>query len=632
MLQAIRDRVTGIVAIFILGLLAIPFVFFGLDSYIQAVPQDAVAQVGDEEITVSEFQTEFARYRAQLRQQQGEDYDELAVNRPESRREFLENMIDRRLLMQHARDMGMTISPATMARVIRNIPAFQGETGFDREIYRQRIEASGQTVRSFERDLARDLLVQELPTAVSGSAVVTPADVDRWLRVQNETRRIAYATVESAPFREQVTVGDDEVEAFYAENRNQFMRPEQISVEYIELDTNEMAADVPLEEEALRDRYEATQSRFLTAERRRASHILITAEGERSEDEARALAETVSERLEAGEDFAELAAEFSDDPGSAAQGGDLGWIEPDVMMPAFEEALYDLDAGAVSEPVRTEFGWHIIKLDEIEPPRGKTFEEARAEIAEEVRAERADDLYVELTDRLIDLIYADPTGLDAVAADLGLELQTAGPFTRFNAEGVLAEPQVLEAAFSDMVLLDRQASEPIEIDRNRAVVVRVTDHRESEPRPLEDVAAEIRDRLEREAAREAAREYAADLISQVRDDGVGLEAVAEAEGLEFRQVDATRRNFELGGDVLETLFRLPAPEGEAPLYDLVRSGSDWLVVRLDEVSPGDPAEVADPQRQMARQQIALVRANREFDGLLEWLRANTEISVVEDRL
>jgi len=632
MLQAIRDRVTGIVAIVILGLLAIPFVFFGLDSYIQAVPQDAVAQVGEGEITVSEFQSEFSRYRAQLRQEQGDDYDELAVNNPQARREFLETLIDRRLLVQHAQSLGMSISASTLARVIREIPAFQVDGQFDPEIYRQRIEATGQSVRSFERDVARDLLVQELPSGVSASALVTDADVDRWIRVQQEQREIAYARVESSAFREDVAVTDDEIRAFYEENRNQFLRPERISVEYIELDTEEMAQELEFDDETLRERYESTQSRFMTAERRRASHILITADGERSEDQARALAETIRERLEAGEDFADLASEFSDDPGSAAQGGDLGWVEPDVMMPAFEEALYDLEADQVSQPIKTEFGWHIIKLTDVDPARGKSFEEARAEIAEEIRTERADGLYVELTDRLIDLIYADPTGLEAVASDLGLEVLTAGPFSRFNAEGVLAEPQVLEAAFSDMVLVDRQASEPIEIDRNRAVVVRVTDHQPSEPRPLEDVREEVRDRLEREAAQESAREYAAGLIERVDGSPAELESLAEEEGLEVQQVTATRRSFDLGGDVLDALFRLPAPDDGESLHELIRSGSDWLVVRLDSVTPGDPAAAEDAQRQMARRQIELLRANREFEGLLAWLRANTEINVVEDRL
>ena len=632
MLQAIRDRVTGIVAIFILGLLAVPFVFFGLDSYIQAVPENAIAQVGDSEITVSEFETEFARERQRRRQQLGDAYDELAFNSPQSRREFLEGMIDRELLLQHARDMGMSISPNTKAQIIRDVPAFQVDGQFDPEIYATQLAATGQTPAAFERDLAADLLVQEVPAGVSGSVVVTDRDIDRWLQVQLETRRVTYGTVDSQPFREQVEVDEAEIESFYADNSGQFMRPEQISVEYLVLDTNEMVELAELDEEEIRQRYEATQARFMTAERRRASHILITSGPERSEEEALQLAESLRARIDEGEDFAALAEEFSDDPGSAGQGGDLGWIEPDVMMPEFEESLYDLSVGEVAGPVETDFGWHIIQLQDIEAPRGQSFEEARSEIAEEIRAERADDLYIELRERLIDLVYADPTGLPAIADDLALQLETAGPFSRFNAQGVLAEPQVLEAAFSDMVLMDREASEPIEVGRNRAVVVRVTDHQPSEPRPLEAVRDEIRDRLVRESAREAAREHAADLLARAEQGEATLEQVLGDEGITVESSAATRRSFELGGPVLEELFRLPQPAPDQNLLRVIPNGQDWMLVRLEAVEPGDPENADDAQRESARQQITIARASREFDGLLQWLRANTEINVVADRL
>jgi len=633
MLQAIRDRVTGIVAIFVLGLLAIPFVFFGLDSYIQSVPQDAVAEVGETEITVSEFQTEFSRYRAQLRQQQGDAYDELQANRPEARREFLENMIDRRLLSQHAEEMGLSISPNTIAGMIRDIPAFQVQGRFDPEIYRQQVAASGQSVAGFEQDLARDLLVQELPAGITSSALVTDADVNRLLRVQMEKREISMVTISSQAYRDEVDISQDEIEAFYGENQDQFMRPERVSVEFVELDTRDMAESIQVEDEVLRERYDSTRARFMTEERRRASHILITTGDERSEEEARELAQTLRNRIEQGEDFEALAREYSDDPGSASAGGNLGWIEPDVMMPEFEEALYDLGSeGALAGPVKTEFGWHLIRLEEVEQPRGQTFEEARGQILEEIREERADDLYIELNERLIDLIYADPTGLEAVAEDLGLELQQAGPFSRFNAEGILAEPRVLQAIFSDLVLVKREASEPIEIEPNHAVVVRVTEHQPSEPRPLADVRDEIRERLVREAAREAARARAEALLARIENDGVSLEQVAESEALEIDQQEATRRSFDLGGNVLDVVFRLPVPASGEPVYELVSSGSNWLVMRLEEVVPGQPQQADDARRQSARQQIRFARSQQEFDALLQWLRANTEINVVEQQL
>ena len=632
MLQAIRDRVTGIVAIFILGLLAIPFVFFGVDSYVRDVPQDAVASVGDTEITMSEFQTEFARYRAQLRAQQGEAYSDIEVNRPEARREFLESMIDQRLLVNYAQRMGLTISPATIAEVISSIPAFQINGQFDVAIYEQRIQASGQTPARFERDLARDLLVQELPAAVSSSTPVTDTDVDRWLTIQLESRSVATLRVPSAPLIDPTGIDPAAVEQYYNDNLEQFMRPERISVEFLELDTRDMAQSLEIDEQTLRERYEALRDRFMSPERRRAAHLLVTTE-QRSEDEARVLAESLAQRIRGGEAFADLAAEFSEDPVSADTGGDLGWIEPGVMMASFEDALFAMEVGAISDPVETEFGWHIIRLDEVEEPRGQSFEEARLEIESEVRQERAEDMYIELSERMVDLIYADPTGLASVASDLGLELQRAGPFSRFGAEGVLGNAAVMEAAFSDLVLIERQASEPIEVDANHAVVVRVVEHAPSEPRSLDDVTEEIVNRLAREHAREAARARAEALLARILDaEGPGIADLAEAEQLETSERELTRRNFEIGGQLLEGVFRMPLPEDAAPVYEIIPNGSDWFIVRLDSVAPGNSANADPAQRESARQQLRFSRAGLEFQGLMQWLRDNTEVTVVSERL
>jgi len=632
MLQAIRDRMTGIVAFFILGLLAVPFMFFGVDQYFATVPQDAVATVGESEITVNQFQREFQRYRAQQRENLGERYDDARASSPQARREFLESLINRELLAEYARTQQLAISSSAVADVIRGIQAFQVGGQFNPEVYRQQILASGQSVAAFERDLARDLQIQQLPQGVAGSTLVTEADVDRWLRIQNETRSVAMLTIESAAFRDQIEIAEEDIERFYQDNQDQFMRPERVTVQYAVLDTSDMAASIEIDEQELRQRYEATQDRFMTAERRRAAHILLTADDGQDDAALQARAEELRQQLAEGADFAALAEQFSDDPVSAEQGGDLGWIEPDVMMPEFEQALFALEPGEISEPVQTEFGWHLIRLTDVEPPRGQTFAEARSVIEDEIRAERADELYIEQTERLIDLVYADPTGLAEIADDMGLELETTGPFSRFNAPGALADPAVLEAIFSDLVLIDRQTSEPIEVDRNRAVVVRVTDHEPAAPRPLEDVRDEVRERLVRQAATEAAEIHARSLAESALAGERTLAEIAAAEELALEQREVTRRSFEVGGQVLRRLFQLPAPGDDQPVVEVIPSGANWMLVRLDSVTPGDPAAADPAQRDSARQQVAFARSSREFDGLLQWLRENIDVSVAEDRL
>ncbi|NEZ04226.1 hypothetical protein G4Y73_08695 [Wenzhouxiangella sp. XN201] len=635
MLQAIRDRVTGIVAIFVLGLLAVPFLFFGMESYMGAVPQDAVATVGDAEISTSEFQTSFARYRQQLRAQQGDDYNEIATNQPAQRREHLEGMIDRLLLRQYAEEMGLRVSDREIAQSIRDIPAFQIDGQFNPDVYRQTLQGAGETPGSFEASLRDDIQTSLLPAALSESVIVTESEVDRMIRLQQQNRQVTLIDVDAEPFLDQVEISEDDIEAYYQDNLEAFTTEEQVKLAYVELRPEEMIEEVSLSEEELRQRYEAASQRYLTPESRRASHILIES-GNESDDEnsAQARAEQLRERIEQGESFSELAREHSDDFASADQGGDLGWIEPDDMVEAFEDALYALDApGDVSEPVQTNFGWHLIRLEEIRPPEGMSFEEARSEILDEYLQRQREDLYFELSERMVDLVYADDSTLEPLAEELDVPIRETEWFTRAGTdEGIAANPEVVEAAFSDLVLIDGAVSDPIEIERNHMVAIKVAEHRPSEPRPLEEVAEQIRERLQNERAQELAREQAEGLRERIASGETTFESLADSEGVELVQLDSVGRNdFQQGPNFVQELFRLPDPGDEPSLHVLPRLGG-YAVVRLEAVQPGDPSATGESERDLVRRQLQFMRMNEEVEGLLTRLREQTDINVIEDRL
>ena len=633
MLQAIRDRVTGIVAIFVLGLLAVPFLFFGMESYMRAVPQDAVAVVGDDEISTSEFQTEFARHRAELRQRLGDDYDDIATNQPTYRREFLESMIDELLLRQHTEKLGLVVSDRAIADILRDVPQFQVDGRFSPEAYRMALSAAGQTPRTFERDLRDDVLSRMVPGALADSVVVTETEIDRHLSLQNQTRRIALVDVPAERFHEAVEITDADVETYYQDNLEAFTTEEQVRLAYVELRGEDLLTDATLEEDELRRRYEAARQRYLTPEARRASHILIETTAERDDFAAQQLAEELRARLDDGEDFAELAREYSDDIVSREEGGDLGWIEPDDMIDAFEDALYGLDeAGDMTEPVETRFGWHIIRLDEIRPPEGMSFEEAREEILDEYIERQREDLYIELSERMVDIVFADDSSLDPLANELDLEIRYTEPFTRAGGEGIAADSQIVDAAFSDLVLLDGAVSDPIELGRNHMVAVKVDEHFPAEPRPLAEVEDDIRARILEERAATMARELAQSVAAAAGDDGSELAAAAEAEGLTVEELAAVGRNdFQHGPAFVQGLFRLPDPGETAQVHVLPRRAG-YAAVRLEAVRSGDPAAASDAERQMIRQQIQFSRMGHEISGLIEWLREDTRISVVEDRL
>ena len=633
MLQAIRERITGIVAIFVLGLLAVPFLFFGVESYIRAVPQDAVATVGDQEITTSEFQTSFARFRAEQRQQHGAAHDELAINTPIVRRQHLEGMIDEVLLRQHAENMGLVISGDMLVELIRQIPAFQINGQFQPDLYQQALRASGLTPRAFERDLREDLLMRIIPSSVAGSGIATEAEIDRMLSLQNETRQISMIKVPATLFTEGLVIEDADIQAYYEANLTDFLTTESVSIFYVELDTVALTADDGLSEEELRQRYDAARQRFLTPELRRASHILLEVTSERDEAQAEALAQTLFDRALQGESFSDLAREFSDDPGSADQGGDLGWIEAGDMVAEFENALFDLTLeGEISAPVRSGFGWHVIRLEEIRDPEGLSFEDAREEILADFREREAEDLYIDLSERMVDLVFADDSTLEPLVAELGLEIRRIGPFTRAGGPGIAGNRQVIEAAFSDLVLIDQAVSDPIEIDRNRMVAIKLAEHLPAEPQPLEAVADQIRNRLLERKGSEAARERALALRESLRESSLGMSELADAEALEFsEQAAVSRFDFQQGPDFVNGLFRLPDP-GTEPSLNVLRLNDGYALVRLEAVQAGNPVLAQDIERQLMRQQIMMGRINQEVEGLLAYLRANTRIRVVEDRI
>lgn len=636
MLQAIRERITGIVAIFVLGLLAVPFLFFGLESYIGgSMPQDAIATVGDQDIPTAQFQTEFARHRAQLRLQQGDAYDEIATNQPERRREFLEGMIDELLLRQHAEQLGLAITDGMMAELIQQIPNFQLGGEFNPELYRQALRASGLTARGFEQDVRNDLLLRMVPMALSGSAVITEAEIDAMLVLENERRRAEWIIVPTAPWRDQIEVSEADIEAEYQASLAEFMTPEQVRIQYVELRAADLTDGLTLDEEELRQRYEAARERFLSPELRAASHILLAVEGERDSESAQAQALSLREQILAGDLTFEAAAEAeSDDPISGSQGGDLGLIEPGQMVRPFEDALYALaEVGELSEPVRSRFGWHLIRLDEVVPPQGLSFDEARAEILAEFIERESEGRYIEQAERLVDLIFADDTTLEPLAAELDLIIQVSEPFGRSGGEGLAANNNVVQAAFSDLVLLDGRAADPIEIDRNHMVVLMLDNHFPAQPRALAEVSDEVRERLIARRAAEQAKNQAEQLLAQWQERANGdFEALAEQAGLTWSEVQTVaRRGAQHGADFNRQLFRLSAPD-EAGTVVVLPHRDGFALTRLHEVLPGDPVAAQEFERQIMRQRLLNSAVTQELEGLLAQLRADTRIRVVEDRL
>jgi peptidyl-prolyl cis-trans isomerase D len=333
LLQNIRDRLTGILAFVILGILVIPFAFVGVNSYFQSGNENLVAMVDDQEITFTEFNQSFLDYRRRMQSIMGEAYDPEQYDSPIARREHLDRMIDERLLADAAVSMKLDVDNGRLAEQIRQIPAFQVEGVFNTEVYQSRLASQGMTVPQFEAQMRSQMLLSQLPYGVSGSSFATDHELAEMVALTRQTRSFDAVVFANAPEAVSQDVDEAAMQAWYESHRDRFMTEEQVVIQYVELDAAGMAVDAEPDEELLRSRFEAQKGRFLSPERRLVSHVLIEVSPDADDvtrETARQLAEDVAERARTGEDFAALAQEFSQDVGSASLGGDLGWVEPGV--------------------------------------------------------------------------------------------------------------------------------------------------------------------------------------------------------------------------------------------------------------------------------------------------------------
>ena len=685
-LQSIRDRLTGIIALFIIGLLAIPFAFVGVSSYFASDSVNAVAVVNDQEITTNQFNQAFQNYRRRMQAQLGTAFDAEQFDQAIVRRQFLDQMIDEELLAQVSTDAGLAVSDEALAERIRTLGAFEVDGEFNADVYRASLSAQGLSPQQFESDMRASMVMTQFPSAIAESAIATGWELQNYARLQDQQRSFkallvpadtgeqpvgdtaaadaadaaeesaeapaadgegeaelqAEAQTEAPPEVADAAddIGEEALVAWYEENQARFYTEEQVVIEYLELDAATLGGAVEPDEEALQARFEEQKARFITPEARLASHILIEVDPEAPQvevDTAREQAEELAERARAGEDFAELAREHSQDIGSAEEGGDLGWIEPGYMVQAFEDAVYELSLERpVSDPVKTGFGWHVIQLRDIRPAEGMTFTEARDILLQEYQAEADERRFLEQADRLVDIIYEDPTTLSAAAEELDLQVQEAGPFGRLGgAEGIAANPEVVTAAFSDLVLSQGVVSDPIDLGENHIVLIRLKEHLPETLRPLEEVRDQVVAAVRRERAMAAARETAQDVLAQLQagEGAPSMVQLADQLGLELVEAEGVRRDSTFTDPELrDQMFLIEAPAEGGQVTQVVELDDGYAVVQLESVTPGELSEEDAVRRLTYSRRISNGSASAETIGFLRMLREQSTIEVYEDRL
>ncbi|WP_312256170.1 SurA N-terminal domain-containing protein [Stutzerimonas nitrititolerans] len=613
MLQNIRDNSQGWIAKTIIGIIVVLLALTGFEAIFNSSGNARnAAEVNGEEISLDELNQAVNMQRRQLMQQLGSDFDASLFDDRLMRDSALGALIDRTLLLQGARDADFAFSQTALDQLILQTPEFAVDGVFNAARFDQVIQQMGYTRLQFRQLLEQEMLIGQLRAGISGSGFVTDQQIERFAQLERQTRDFASITV--AADSSAVQVSDEEARQYYEANTERFRSPEQVVLEYVELNKEAYFDEVDASEEELQALYRQQIGNL--AEQRRAAHILIEVDGT-SDAEAKAQLEEIAAQLAAGGDFATLAKEHSDDPGSANEGGDLGYAGPGVYDPAFEDALYALKEGQVSAPVRSEFGWHLIKLLGVQSPEVPSFESMKPELERELKTQQVEQRFVEVTKQLEDLAF-ESSDLGQPAQELGLTVKTTEPFGREGGEGIAANRQVIQAAFSDEVLMDRANSSVIELDPDTVVAVRIKQHLEPEVQAFETVRDGIFEQLQHSKAAEQARSEGEKLLATLREGG-------EVEG-QWQSVEAATRGQDgVAPAVLQTVFRMPKPEGENSTFSGVTLASgDYVVIRLNGVSEPD-GELSAEEKQNYRRFLASRSGQQDFAAYREKQHAEAKI-------
>ena len=621
MLQNIRDNSQGWIAKTIIGVIVALMALTGFDAIFQATStsQDA-AKVNGEEITQVELSQAVDMQRRQLLQQLGKDFDSSLLDEKMLREAALKGLIDRKLLLQGAKDAKFSFSEAALDQVILLTPEFQEDGKFSPERFDQVIRQLGYGRLQFRNMLGEEMLIGQLRAGLAGSGFVTDEQVNAFARLEKQTRDFASLNIKADPAA--VKLSDAEIKAYYDEHAKEFMTPDQVVIDYIELKKSAFFDQVAVKDDELQALYQKEIANL--AEQRRAAHILIEVNDKVSDEQAKARIAEIQQRLAKGESFEALAKEFSQDPGSAANGGDLGFAGPGVYDPVFETAVYGLKQDQVSEPVRTSFGYHLIKLLGVEAPQVPSFASLKDKLTHDLKTQQVERLFVDATKQLEDSAF-EASDLAQPAQELKLTVHTSAPFGREGGDGVTANRAVIQAAFSTEVMDEGANSTALELDPETVVVLRVKEHRKPEQLPLEAVASSIRAQLVKEHASAAAKTRAEEIIKELRDGKLPLNQPID--GQSWKVQEAVARGQEgIDPAVLQAVFRMPKPAAkDKPTFGSVTLADGTVVVlRLngvnDAVAPTEE-EKASYRRFLAsrvgQQDFAAYRKQLENEAKVE---------------
>ena len=617
MLTKIREKSQGVFAWVILLLICVPFALWGIQNYLGGGSEQPVVVVGDKDFFERDINNAYAQFSQSLA---GMNVDEALI-----KKQAVEKLINDEVLWQYVQEKGLVITNQTARDFIQSLEFLQTDGKFDKTKYKSLLASQRLTPAEFTARIKKALAMEQMQKTVMESSFATKADVEHFFAIQNQTRDIEYVKI-SLP-SDVAEPSEQEIQSYYEQHKDQFQIPEQVKIEYVELDLAKLAEQVKVTDDELKAYYEEHKAQYTIPERRRISHILFKFNKDSTQDK-----EALERALKAksalkNKDFETLAAEVSDDKLTAGKGGDLGYFTVGVMDKAFEDAAKSLKEGEVSKPVKSAFGYHLIKVTKLEPEKVKTFEQVKAELAKNLKKERAESRFYELAELMAEVSYETPDNLLPVAEVVEAPVKTSDWFTLHNGQGIAKEEAVLSVAFSEEVLKGNN-SEPVELGGDRLVVLRVLEHKPAQAKPLQSVRAEIVERLTQQKAVKAA-ESQAQAIKRALLKGEKLADIAKKLNLDVSQVKALNRaNAKVSLPIKQAVFQAAKPVADKPTI-IVTSDVDGaqIVISLEKVTPGELTEQDKLKFKLAMRNIAKAYGQTEFSAFLKALRDRADVRI-----
>lgn len=616
----------------VLAIIILPFAFFGLDFYFRdGGGGSGVATVGKRQISEQEFGIALRTAQDNM-QQQARDNPQIRayLSSPEFKEAVLNDLIQRQVLLRQAASFGMAVADSELQQIIIGIDAFKDPSGkFSPERYQRLLRAQSLTPEGFENQIRQDIMLSRMQSAVSGSAFLPDVVVKRLIRIREQEREVSQIVFSPAQFRDKAKVSPEDAKKYFDEHQEQFQIPERAKLEYVLLTPEVVSHGLKIDDEELRKAYEQRISDFQTQEQRRASHILISVPTGASEEEkskARAKAQDIYQQLkQAPARFAELAKKMSQDPGSAEQGGDLGSFERGFMVKPFEDAVFSLNVGEISQPVETQYGFHIIRLDALTPVKTTPLEKVKGQLLEELRKSHMQRAFAEAAQRFSDLVYEQYDSLKPVAQTLNLTVQQSDWVGRSGGSmnPILNNPKLLEAVFSAEALEEKRNTEAIEVQPNMLISARVIERKPVTTLAFEDVQKDIVDLLKHQRATELSEAAGRDTLDKLRKG-----ETLKLDWSPARYVSLQRREG-LHPEGARAVFG--ADIAKPPAYAGVSASEGRFVIyRISNVRNVD--SVSPEQVQAARRQLSQMVTQEQFQSFLASVRTQADVKINRKRL